>query len=119
MRIGFDLDGVLADMESELVRQAEILFGDAMTRQLEERATDPRREPVGSAVSNGQQNHVVFQDRQPHRRVRRRYTARCKARYDATAGTQIVATCRKHRELLGNARRARAWNRRTPGDTGA
>ena len=31
LRIAFDLDGVLADMESELVRQAEILFGDAMT----------------------------------------------------------------------------------------
>ena len=28
LRIGFDLDGVLADMESELARQAEMLFGD-------------------------------------------------------------------------------------------
>jgi hypothetical protein len=27
LRIAFDLDGVLADMESELVRQSEILFG--------------------------------------------------------------------------------------------
>src|SRR5581483_11768179 len=40
LRLGFDLDGVLADMESELVRQAEILFGEAMTRRLQERATD-------------------------------------------------------------------------------
>jgi hypothetical protein len=45
LRIGFDLDGVLADMESELVRQAEILFGEAMTRRLEERAADPERRP--------------------------------------------------------------------------
>lgn len=41
LRIAFDLDGVLADMETELVRQAEILFGEAMTRRLQERAADP------------------------------------------------------------------------------
>ncbi len=38
MRIAFDLDGVLADMEAELVRQTEILFGKAKTRVLKERA---------------------------------------------------------------------------------
>jgi hypothetical protein len=38
LRIAFDLDGVLADMEGELVRQAEVLFGEAMTRRLQERA---------------------------------------------------------------------------------
>ena len=38
LRIAFDLDGVLADMESELLRQAELLFGEAMTRRLQERA---------------------------------------------------------------------------------
>ena len=38
LRIGVDLDGVLADMESELVRQAERLFGEPMTRLLQERA---------------------------------------------------------------------------------
>src|SRR5438093_402298 len=57
------MDGVLADMESELVRQAEILFGDTMTRRLQERAdadsgakseapdppTDPRTDPQTSA----------------------------------------------------------------------
>jgi hypothetical protein len=31
LRIAFDLDGVLADMESELVRQAEVLFGAGIT----------------------------------------------------------------------------------------
>src|SRR5262245_5414723 len=40
LRIGFDLDGVLADMEAELVRQAEVLFGAPMTRKLQERAAD-------------------------------------------------------------------------------
>src|SRR3989441_13134782 len=46
LRVAFDLDGVLADMESELVRQAELLFGEPMTRRLEERATDaPARAP--------------------------------------------------------------------------
>ena len=40
LRIAFDLDGVLADMDAELVRHAEALFGEAMTRKLEERASD-------------------------------------------------------------------------------
>ena len=30
LRIAFDLDGVVADMETELVRQAEIIFGPAL-----------------------------------------------------------------------------------------
>jgi len=41
LRIAFDLDGVVADMETELVRQAEILFGPAMTERLQERAAEP------------------------------------------------------------------------------
>ena len=40
LRIAFDLDGVLADMESELVRQAEILFGESVTRRLRLRAAE-------------------------------------------------------------------------------
>lgn len=40
-RIGFDLDGVLADMEAELVRQAELLFGEPLTRVLQQRAKHP------------------------------------------------------------------------------
>ena len=46
LRIGFDLDGVLADMESELVRQSEILFGEPMTRRLEERAAEAGDAPA-------------------------------------------------------------------------
>jgi hypothetical protein len=38
LRIAFDLDGVLADMEGELVRHADLLFGDAMKRTPEEQA---------------------------------------------------------------------------------
>lgn len=38
LRIGFDLDGVLADMDSELLRQAEAIFGEAATRQAQRRA---------------------------------------------------------------------------------
>jgi hypothetical protein len=34
LRLAFDLDGVLADMEGELTRQAETLFGEGMTRAL-------------------------------------------------------------------------------------
>lgn len=40
LRIGFDLDGVLADMEGELVRQAEVVFGESMTRKLRDRIPD-------------------------------------------------------------------------------
>jgi len=40
LRIAFDLDGVLADMEDELVRHAEALFGEAMARRLQERAAE-------------------------------------------------------------------------------
>ena len=41
LRIGFDMDGVVADMDAELVRQAEILFGRPMTQPAAQRAADP------------------------------------------------------------------------------
>ena len=40
LRIAFDLDGVFADMDSGLVRQSEVLFGEPMTRRLQERAAE-------------------------------------------------------------------------------
>ena len=40
LRIGFDMDGVFADMEAELLRQATLIFGEPMKRRLE-----GRREP--------------------------------------------------------------------------
>ncbi|HVZ22880.1 MAG TPA: hypothetical protein VG871_17525 [Vicinamibacterales bacterium] len=40
LRIGFDLDGVFADMETALVRHARDLFGEAMIERLQERAKE-------------------------------------------------------------------------------
>jgi hypothetical protein len=42
LRVGFDLDGVLADMEAELVRQSEVLFGEPMSPRIEARAEADR-----------------------------------------------------------------------------
>ena len=54
LRIAFDLDGVLADMETELVRQAEIIFGEAMTRRLQEGpAASTADEPSSDAGALG------------------------------------------------------------------
>jgi len=50
LRIGFDLDGVLADMESALLRQAEGMFGAAATRTLHQPAREPP--PSGDAPSD-------------------------------------------------------------------
>src|SRR5450631_1516708 len=51
LRSAFDLDGVLADMESELVRQSEILFGEPMTRRLQRRAAEAgNTPPTGDAA---------------------------------------------------------------------
>lgn len=52
LRIGFDLDGVFADMEAELVRQSETLFGEPMTRRLQERAAEAA-EAVTAAEDKG------------------------------------------------------------------
>jgi len=44
LRIGFDLDGVLADMDAALVRQAEAVFGEQIVRALEAEAASPESE---------------------------------------------------------------------------
>jgi hypothetical protein len=41
LRIAFDLDGVLADMDTALVRQAETVFGEEMARSLQAGAAAP------------------------------------------------------------------------------
>ena len=38
LRIAFDLDGVLADMDGELAHQAQLLFGERVTRRLQAQA---------------------------------------------------------------------------------
>jgi hypothetical protein len=51
LRIGFDLDGVLADMDAELTRQAEILFGHDAARPLPERRAGAQRETAADVES--------------------------------------------------------------------
>ncbi len=52
------MDGVLADMEAELVRQATLVFGEPMTRRLQERAVEELRPlavapaPAGAAAGD-------------------------------------------------------------------
>lgn len=50
LRIGFDLDGTLADMEGELIRQAEILFGQPMARPVGSR---PPASDINPAFAGG------------------------------------------------------------------
>jgi len=59
LRIGCDLDGVLADMEAELVRQAEVLFGDAVTHPLEEGSgADDERVDASVGAADGPPQNV-------------------------------------------------------------
>ena len=46
------MDGVFADMEGELVRQAEILFGEAMAQRLQERTADAPDQAPAPAPSS-------------------------------------------------------------------
>ena len=61
LRFGFDLDGLLAAMESELVRQAEHLFGPETVRRMQERSANPdvaggarAAETTADAANSGQ-----------------------------------------------------------------
>jgi hypothetical protein len=56
MRVGVDLDGVLADMESELIRQAERLFGKSVARSLEARPDEPPVDPPAAAAAGSPEN---------------------------------------------------------------
>jgi hypothetical protein len=51
LRIAFDLDGVLADMESELARHAESLFGTRAVRRREKRSPTGDVDKAGQAAS--------------------------------------------------------------------
>lgn len=54
LRIAFDMDGVLADMESELSRQAETLFGASALQSLRESPAEPADEgQPAAAEANG------------------------------------------------------------------
>lgn len=65
LRIGIDLDGVLADMESELVHQAEILFGDVMTERLKERAAEAGEHPEEIPAASSKEADQPSSDQSP------------------------------------------------------
>ena len=57
LRIGCDLDGVLANMDAELLRQSEAVFGEAFARELQESTESPpgdaeSAETVASSASD-------------------------------------------------------------------
>ncbi len=54
LRIGFDLDGVFADMESALIRCATDVFGEAMIERLEERARETSAADATSTAGDGE-----------------------------------------------------------------
>ena len=58
LRIGCDLDGVLADMEGELTRQAEMLFGEAVARRQESAAAPPTHAESADASAVAPQDNV-------------------------------------------------------------
>lgn len=61
LRIAFDMDGVFADMDSELVRQAEILFGEAVaTRPVETANPAPAgNTPPGQPAEGRAPDHEI------------------------------------------------------------
>ena len=52
LRIAFDLDGVLADMDSALLRQAEALFGESISRKPP--SSSAAATPVGDVTSGAE-----------------------------------------------------------------
>jgi hypothetical protein len=48
LRIAFDLDGVLADMESALIRESVALFGEQMARRLREPSVETATAPIAA-----------------------------------------------------------------------
>ena len=73
LRIAFDVDGVFADMESELVRQAELLFGRGARPRDQQRGSLPlphARSPADDEPISGAKSENI------HPRVRRRLKTR-------------------------------------------
>ena len=60
-RLAIDLDGVLADMESELVRQAKSLFGESVIGRLGQPASDPPLDgsDLPSPESGSEEQHLA------------------------------------------------------------
>lgn len=72
LRIAFDLDGVLADMEAELMRQARLLFGESVTAPAPSvAAADAPAEPANEPIEN---TPAVLKLRMTARQQRRLWT---------------------------------------------
>jgi len=77
LRIGCDLDGVLADMDAALLRQAEALFGEAVARGLQEStgsqaaAGEPPESPAGAAEPSQENAPPVVKFQMSSRQQRR------------------------------------------------
>lgn len=73
LRIAFDLDGVLADMDGELLRLAEVLFGTSIARRLEgpESKDPPPADPPEPGTNGKTADHdastLPLTARQEHR----------------------------------------------------
>ena len=65
LRIAFDLDGVLADMEGELVRQAEILFGERMIRRVQGRASEAEVPNTDAPIASPESPKDAAGDHEP------------------------------------------------------
>ena len=63
LRIAFDLDGVLADMESELLRQATILFGEQAIRRAQQ--LQPPAAAEGQTLADTAKEAVDATDERP------------------------------------------------------
>jgi hypothetical protein len=73
LRIAFDMDGVLADMESALIRQAEGLFGEGTIAQMLETPSAPAAEdgPTAETPAAGEDAPPVARLNMTHRQQRR------------------------------------------------
>lgn len=70
LRIGFDVDGVFANMESELMRQARLLFGEDVPRRSADRGPDsfdPKDSPEPSSESPPALNKLQLTPRRQSR----------------------------------------------------
>jgi len=64
LRIAFDLDGVFADMEGALTREAEAVFGQSMTRRLME-GGGAAAPPSGTSVNGEKAAATASEDPAP------------------------------------------------------
>src|SRR5260221_9395972 len=86
LRIGCDLDGVLADLEGELIHQAQALFGDAVTGRVQE---SPR---AGSALADGDADAPATASEPPEENVPQLATLRLTSRQQRLLWRHVETT---------------------------